>query len=128
LDDLRTYREEQLAKIGAEAIFPLWKKDTKTLIGAIEDSGIIAKIICVNDSFLGKEFLGLTINRALLNVLPKNVDPCGENGEYHTVVIDAPFFKEKIQIEQGEIVHKKYQSEQGNWDSGFYYMDMKRSV
>jgi diphthamide synthase (EF-2-diphthine--ammonia ligase) len=71
------------------------------------------------------EFLGRTINRELLNALPKNVDPCGENGEYHTLVIDAPFFQEKMQIVPGEIVHKKYESEEGNWDSGFYYLDMK---
>lgn len=123
LEDLRTYREAQLSKVNAEAIFPLWKKDTRSLVAAMEDAGIVAKIICVNDKYLSKEFLGRTINRALLNDLPANVDPCGENGEYHTLVMDAPFFIEKMKIEEGGIVYKKYPSEDGNWDSGFYYLD-----
>ena len=124
LEDLRNYREAQLAKIDADAIFPLWKKDTKSLVEAVEDAGIVAKIICVNDKYLGQEFLGRTINRQLLNDLPTNVDPCGENGEYHTLVVDAPFFKEKMKIKEGEIVYKKYNSGDGKWDSGFYYLDM----
>jgi uncharacterized protein (TIGR00290 family) len=124
LEDLRKYREVQLAKINAEAIFPLWKKDTKSLVEAVEDAGIVAKIICVNDKYLGKEFLGRIINKQLLNDLLDNVDPCGENGEYHTLVIDAPFFKEKMQVSEGEIVYKKYPSEKESWNSGFYYLDM----
>ena len=124
LEDLRKYREYQLVKIEAKAIFPLWKMDTKLLVEQVEDAGIIAKIICVNDRYLGKEFLGRTINRQLLSDLPANVDPCGENGEYHTLVIDAPFFKEKMKIKEGEIVYKKYDSGDGKCDSGFYYLDM----
>jgi uncharacterized protein (TIGR00290 family) len=124
LEDLRKYREDQLAKIDAKAIFPLWKMDTKSLVKQVEDAGIIAKIVCVNDKYLGEEFLGRTINRDLLNDLPANVDPCGENGEYHTLVVDAPFFKEKMKIKEGEIVYKKYDSGDGKWDSGFYYLDM----
>jgi uncharacterized protein (TIGR00290 family) len=124
LEDLRRYREDQLLKVNAKAIFPLWKMDTKTLVSQIEDAGIIAKIICVNDKYLGKEFLGRTINRSLINDFPPNVDPCGENGEFHTLVIDAPFFKEKMKIKEGETVYKKYDSGDGKWDSGFYYLDM----
>jgi uncharacterized protein (TIGR00290 family) len=124
LEDLRLYRESQLAKVGAKAIFPLWKRDTTTMVKAIEDAGIVVKIICVNETFLGQEYLGKTINREFLNALPPTVDACGENGEYHTLVIDAPFFKEKMKIKEGEIVYKKYESQEGNWDSGFYYLDM----
>ena len=124
LEDLRKYREDQLQKIDAKAIFPLWKMDTKSLVEEVEDVGIVAKIVCVNDKYLGKEFLGRTINRQLLNDLPDNVDPCGENGEYHTLVIDAPFFKERMNVKEGEIVYKKYDSGDGKWDSGFYYLDM----
>jgi len=125
LEDLRKYREEQLSKINAKAIFPLWKMDTNNLVSQIEDAGIVAKIICVNDKYLGKEFLGRTINRSLLNDFPANVDPCGENGEFHTLVTDAPFFKENMKIKEGEIIYKKYDSGDGKWDSGFYYLDMK---
>lgn len=124
LEDLRKYREAQLTKIKAEAVFPLWKKDTISLVEAIEDTGIVAKIICVNNQYLSKEFLGRTINRQFLNDLPANVDPCGENGEYHTLVIDAPFFKEKMKVREGETIYKKYDAGDGTWDTGFYYLDM----
>ncbi len=128
LEDLKTYRETQLAQAGAKAIFPLWKRDTAQLVAAVEDSGIKAMIICVHDKFLGKEFLGRFINRELLNDLPEGVDPCGENGEYHTVVIDAPFFNEPIAVHKGEIVYKQYQaSDQTDtaWHTGFYFLDVQ---
>lgn len=128
LEDLRTYREGQLAQAGANAIFPLWKRNTAELVAAVEDSGIKAMIICVHDKFLGKEFLGRFINRGLLNDLPPGVDPCGENGEYHTVVIDAPFFSEPIAVHKGETVYKKYKAADeadAAWHTGFYFLDVQ---
>ncbi len=85
-------------------------------------------IICVHDKFLGQEFLGRFINRELLNDLPSNVDPCGENGEYHTVVVDAPFFSEAIPVSKGEIVYKQYAAsgkEDPAWHTGFYFLDVR---
>ena len=131
LEDLKTYRETQLAQAGAKAIFPLWKRDTAQLVAAVEDSGIKAMIICVHDKFLGKEFLGRFINCEVLNDLPPGVDPCGENGEYHTVVLDAPFFSEAIAISKGEIVYKQYQaSDQTDaaWHTGFYFLDVQPAL
>lgn len=127
LEDLRAYREAQLAKAGATAVFPLWKKDTAALVAQLEDAGIQAMIICVHDKFLGKEFLGRFVNRELLNDLPKNVDPCGENGEYHTVVINAPFFTTPISVSPGEIVYKNYKAADeadSAWHTGFYFLDV----
>ncbi len=125
LEDLRQYRENQLEQAGVKAIFPLWKKDTRELVSMVENSGIEAIIVCVNEQYLGKEFLGKKINSDFLNTLPANVDPCGENGEFHTFVYNAPFFKEPINIVTGEIVHKTYDTGDGKkWDTGFYFMDV----
>lgn len=130
LEDLRTYREQQLQQAGMSAIFPLWKRDSTELITAIEDAGIEAIIVCVNEKQLGKEFLGKKISPDLLRTFPASVDPCGENGEFHTFVYNAPFFKAPIPITTGEIVHKTYKSPDGNsaWDTGFYFLDVNLST
>ena len=127
LEDLKVYRELQLAQTGMKAVFPLWKQNTAELLRLVEDKGIEAIIVCVNDRHLGKEFLGRKINRELLNDLPGNVYPCGENGEYHSFVYNAPFFSAPIAINTGEIVHKKYVPTvdgNGKWDPGFYFLDV----
>ncbi len=129
LEDLKIYREQQLAQAGMTAIFPLWKKDTRELVHMVEANGIDAIIVCVSDRFLGKEFLGRKINAALLNDLPANVDPCGENGEFHSFVYNAPFFSTPIPLTLGEVVHRTYTSSSGDskWDTGFYFMDIIQS-
>ncbi len=127
LEDLKTYREQQLAQVGFSALFPLWKKDTGELVQMVEDAGIEAMIVCVNDKYLDKEFLGRKIDRDLLNDLPANVDACGENGEYHSFVYNASFFSSPIPINKGEIVYKKYTpttNSDVNWDTGFYFLDV----
>jgi uncharacterized protein (TIGR00290 family) len=125
LEDLRLYREQQLGLVEFNGIFPLWKEDTRALVAAVEDAGIQAIIVCVSDRHLGKEWLGRKIDRELLRDLPPGVDPCGENGEYHSFVYNAPFFREPIPIATGEVVYKKLASgEDGGWDSGFYFLDV----
>jgi uncharacterized protein (TIGR00290 family) len=127
LEDLKKYREDQLAQVGITGLFPLWKRDTTELVHAIEQAGIEAVVVCVNEKFLGKEFLGKKINAEFLSSLPSNVDPCGENGEFHTFVYNAPFFSSLIPITTGEIVHKKYaptEDDKQGWDTGFYFMDV----
>jgi uncharacterized protein (TIGR00290 family) len=126
LEDLKAYREAQLARAGFTAVFPLWKQDTAALIEQVESTGIEAIIVCVNAAVLGKEFLGRKIDRSLLQDLPAGVDPCGENGEYHTCVLNAPFFSSPIAYHTGEIVFRSYGAEgnTGNWDNGFYFLDV----
>jgi uncharacterized protein (TIGR00290 family) len=126
LEDLKRYREEQLAQVGMRALFPLWKRNTRELVELVEDSGIEAILVCVNERVLGKEFLGRKVGRELLSELPANVDPCGENGEFHTFVYNAPFFSAPIAIKTGEIVYKKYSpgGDAKGWDTGFYFMDV----
>lgn len=125
LEDLKKYREKQLTQIGLKATFPLWGRDTKELIGLIEETGIEATVICVDGSVLDKEFLGRKIDSSFINDLPHGVDPCGENGEFHTFVYNAPYYRESIQIEMGEVVHKHYQHDKE--DKGFYFLDIVAS-
>ena len=125
LEDLKEYREAQLAGIGFTAVLPLWKMDSISLVKIIEDAGIEAVIVCVDAAKLDKEFLGRKINRQLLEDLPAGVDACGENGEFHTFVYNAPYFKEPLQIVTGETVHKQYApSGEGAWNTGFYFLDV----
>jgi len=123
LEDLRRYREEQLAMGGMQAVFPLWKMNTENLVHAIEDAGIKAMVVCVNTAYLGENFLGRLVNRALLQDLPANVDPCGESGEFHTLVIDAPFFADPLPLKKGEVVYREYPLNAME-KAGFYFLDM----
>lgn len=125
LEDLKAYREQQLQKAGMATLFPLWKKDTRQLVKMVEEAGIEAIIVCVNEKHLGKEYLGKKITTELIDSFPPGTDPCGENGEYHTFVYNAPFFSSPIPIKTGEIVHKVYPSESNKqWDTGFYFLDV----
>ncbi|HXS37923.1 MAG TPA: diphthine--ammonia ligase [Flavipsychrobacter sp.] len=127
LEDLKTYREEQLARVGIKGIFPLWEKNTRELVREVQRAGIEAMIVCVNEKFLGKEFLGRKIDEMLLKDLPPNVDPCGENGEFHTFVYNAPFFTAPVPIIKGEIVYKAYTpavNDPDKWNTGFYFLDL----
>jgi len=140
LEDLRKYREDKLAELNLTGIFPLWKIPTDKLIRDFIDSGFKAITTCVNDKYLDKSFVGRLIDDDFLNDLPDGIDPCGENGEYHSFVFNAPFFSKPIEFEKGEIVHRKYvataQEEQSTVDSdvanntdnsfdiGFWYCDL----
>ncbi len=108
LEDLRAYRQQQLEPLGFEVVFPIWKRNTRQLIEEFIDLGFKAIIICANADVLGRDFLGRLIDRDFLNDLPKGIDPCGENGEYHTFCFDAPYFKFPISFSVGEIVLREY--------------------
>lgn len=108
LEDLRKYREDQLAKIGLKGVFPLWKIPTDQLIREFIDLGFKTVVTCVNEKFLDKSFAGRIIDNQFLKDLPANVDPCGEHGEFHTFVFDGPLFSKPIAIETGEMVYRKY--------------------
>ncbi len=108
LEDLRRYREDQLQTIGMEAVFPLWKKNTTDLIHEFLGLGFKTIVTCVNETYLDKSFAGRIIDRDFINDLPENVDPCGENGEFHTFTFDGPLFKNPVQFEIGDTVKKTY--------------------
>lgn len=109
LEDLRRYREEKLATVGLQGIFPLWKKSTPELIQEFIDLGFKTIVVCVNERYLDQSFVGRIIDTSFLEDLPKNVDPCGENGEFHTFTFDGPLFKQPINFEIGETVYRKYE-------------------
>ena len=108
LEDLKKYREDQLQSIGMKGVFPLWKIDTQNLIKEFLDLGFKTIVTCVNETYLDKSFAGRIIDEDFLKDLPKNVDPCGENGEFHTFCFDGSIFKNPIEFEIGEIVKKTY--------------------
>ncbi|MDR6528995.1 uncharacterized protein (TIGR00290 family) [Chryseobacterium rhizosphaerae] len=114
LEDLRQYREEQLNSIGMKAVFPLWKQNTSDLIHEFLDLGFKTIVTCVNGNYLDKSFAGRIIDQNFINDLPKNVDPCGENGEFHTFTFDGPIFKNPIQFTIGETVKKTYPKPKAN--------------
>ncbi|MEJ2277046.1 MAG: diphthine--ammonia ligase [Candidatus Lokiarchaeota archaeon] len=103
LEDLRSYREINLSKIGMKALFPLWKKETKQLSNKVINLGFKAIITCVDSEVLDKKFVGREYDLDFLSNLPPNVDPCGENGEFHSFVYDGPIFQEKIAFKKGDI-------------------------
>ncbi len=106
LRDVREYRERQLAGTGLEPIFPLWDLPTRALAEEMIDAGVKARLTCVDPRKLGREFAGCEFDRALLEKLPVEIDPCGENGEFHSFVYASPAFSAPIDITAGEIVER----------------------
>jgi uncharacterized protein (TIGR00290 family) len=106
LEDIRDYRISQMQGSGIEPIFPCWGIDTTQLSKMIIDVGIKANITCIDPKQVSIDFAGHAFNQELLNTLPKQVDPCGENGEFHTFVYDSPNFNNPISITQGETVER----------------------
>ncbi len=104
LEDLRRYREENLAKLGMKAMFPIWRRDTTELSRSLAPSGFQAITTCVDTRKLDKRFAGRVIDKQFLDELPDGVDPCGENGEYHSFVFEGPIFKNPIRFSTGEKV------------------------
>ena len=106
LEDLRKYREANLAKIGMQGLFPIWGRDTRELIRTFIQLGFRAVIVCVDSKVLGKSFAGKFIDDDFLRDLPASIDPCGENGEFHSFVFDGPIFKEGIRVTPGGVIQR----------------------
>ena len=104
LQDLREYREHNLAKVGMEAIFPIWCRDTTEIVRTFIALGFKAYLTCVDNEKLGREFAGRPIDADLIRDLPDGVDPCGENGEFHSYVYDGPIFQRPVNLSIGEVV------------------------
>ncbi len=106
LEDIRKYREANLAQLDLTPIFPVWGKDTASLAEDMLKVGFRAIITCVDPKKLDEKFAGRQFDNSLLKDLPPSVDPCGENGEFHTFVYDGPIFREPIPVEVGESVSR----------------------
>jgi uncharacterized protein (TIGR00290 family) len=104
LQDLREYRERNLAKVGMKAIFPIWHRDTTETVRKFIDLGFSAYLTCVDGEKLGRVFAGRPIDADLIHDLSDGVDPCGENGEYHSFVSDGPIFRKPVDLNVGKVV------------------------
>ena len=103
LEDLRRWREEKLALLDMKGIFPLWGEQTPELARRFISLGFKAKLVCIDPRKLGAEFAGRLIDEQMLADLPPEVDPCGENGEYHSFVYDGPIYSFPIPHEVGQV-------------------------
>ncbi len=134
LEDLKKYRETQLAKAAMNAVFPLWKRDTTELMHEFINLGFKAMIVCINEKYLDKSFCGRIIDQSFIADLPETVDICGEKGEFHTFVFDGPLFKHPVACRKGEMVYRKYAEPKKQDDNcfrnspaehyGFYFTDL----
>jgi uncharacterized protein (TIGR00290 family) len=106
LAEVRAYRVRQLHGSGLKPLFPVWQIPTKQLSRDMVAAGLKAKITCVDPSKLAKSFAGRDYDVPLLQALPREIDPCGENGEFHTFVHDAPVFSRPIEVRKGEVVER----------------------
>ena len=115
LEDVRKYREDNLLKIGMKGIFPIWKRDTTELAHTFLNLGFKAVVTCVDSNVLDKRFAGRIYDEQFLSELPDTVDPCGENGEFHSFVYDGPIFRERILYTVGDVVLR---------ENRFYFCDL----
>jgi uncharacterized protein (TIGR00290 family) len=106
LEDVRAYRERQLEGTGLEPLFPVWKIPTRQLALDMIAAGVKAKLTCIDPSKLDRSFAGRDFDLELLEDLPEEIDPCGENGEFHTFVYEAPVFSTPIDVRMGEVVER----------------------
>jgi uncharacterized protein (TIGR00290 family) len=106
LEDLRRWREENLALVGLGGIFPLWKVASKELIQEFITSQFGSIVCCTNDAYLDQSFVGRNIDADFIASLPSDVDPCGENGEFHSFAFAGPIFKEPVKFEVGDKVYR----------------------
>lgn len=114
LGEIRAYRERQMEGTGLRPLFPLWGEPTAPLARTMIDAGLRAVLTCVDPERLPRDFVGRSFDHALLDDLPAGVDPCGENGEFHTCVLDAPGFSAPIPAAPGEVVMR----------DGFHFADV----
>lgn len=115
LEDVRAYREERLSRIGMRGIFPLWGRNTDEVARQFVQLGFRAIVVCVDTQALDRAFAGREYDQDFLKDLPGEVDPCGENGEFHTFVYAGPLFRRPIQVERGEKILR---------ENRFYYCDL----
>jgi uncharacterized protein (TIGR00290 family) len=122
LEDIKSWHERQLTPLGVQCLFPLWKKDTRSLADNFIGAGFKALIVAADSDFFDEETVGRLYDRQFIEGLPANVDPCGENGEFHTFVFDGPGFKKPVNFRVGTSNQIRYPSPVKNGaEKRFYY-------
>ena len=109
----RDWEEKVCASVGVEVVLPLWNENRRALAEEVLRLGFQAKVVCIAQKWLDKSFCSRDFNRAFLNDLPANVDPCGENGEFHTFVFDGPGFKSPLCVEVEDVYEQVLPPEMG---------------
>jgi uncharacterized protein (TIGR00290 family) len=118
LADIRAYREKQWESTRLRPLFPIWHRETLELAHTMIQAGLRAKITCLDPKVLPKEFAGRDFSASFLSDLPAGVDPCGENGEFHSFVYDGPMFQSAIRVRRGEIMER----------DGFVFADLRSNA
>ena len=124
LQDLKDYREKQLSGEGVHCVFPLWQQDSWRLVKEFIGAGFKSIVVCVNDRYLDRSFCGRVIDEQFIQDLPAGVDPCGENGEFHSFCVDGPVFSRPLAVETGEYVYRQYDQPNSDGKYGFWYVDL----
>ena len=114
LEDIRAYRESILDKIGVQPLFPLWNIDSRTLVGEFMELRFKGVTVCVDSRVLDASFAGREMDSEFVKALPASVDPCGENGEFHSFVYDGPLLKDRLRFTKGKVMQR----------GAFYYCDL----
>lgn len=124
LEDLKVYREAKLSEMGITAVFPLWKRDTAEIVREFISLGYQTIVVCAREGL--EDFCGRVIDESFIADLPPGVDPCGENGEFHTFVFDGPAFKKRVDFTSGEKIFRTFPSPLGEDDqtTGYWYIDL----
>jgi uncharacterized protein (TIGR00290 family) len=126
LEDLKRWREANLAMISMRGIFPLWKENTRRLIGEFLSLGFSSITCCVNDAYLDESSVGRLIDEDFIAALPSSVDPCGENGEFHSFAFDGPIFKQPVTFTVGQTIYRPIEGAQplASATKGFWFCDL----
>jgi uncharacterized protein (TIGR00290 family) len=114
LEDVRRYREERMRGLSLAPVFPLWKLETRRLIHDLWEGGMRSRIVCLDPKKMPSSFAGRDLDQTLVDEFPAGIDPCGENGEFHTFVYDGPMFAHSLPVRNGEAVTR----------DGFVFMDL----
>ena len=132
LEDLKAYREDLLRRSGLTPVFPLWKRSSEWCANAAIIEGVRAIVCAANEACFSRGLLGRNVDNHFLQALPSGLDPAGENGEFHTFVFDAPYFRHPIGFSLGEITSQSYEcktmNDDGTADIHFYFQDLLSSI
>lgn len=133
LEDVKKYREEQIGAFDIQGVFPLWGNNTLDVVNEFIEKGFKAIVVSINATLLDRSFCGRILDKDFINDLPLGVDPCGENGEFHTFCFDGPIFKKPVPFTTGEIIYKEYKAPKDpkkiieileNEHIGFWFCDL----
>ena len=124
LEDVKEYREKQLSKMDIQSVFPLWKMNSNDVLKEFIDLGFKSIVVCINEKYLDSSFVGRIINADFVADLPPNIDPCGENGEYHSFVFDGPIFKKPIDFKVNDKIYIFKEYKEHNYSGGFWNIEL----